>query len=296
MTTELTRIPEKNLLFVDIETVSSKKDINSDSPEFDMFSWKNRNKDTDELPDSETVSKIYRERAALNPIYGKIVCITVGFIHSDVIYIQTFHGEEKTIIQDFVDLCHKNTDKTLCIWNASFDLPYIRKRAMICGLDNYLSNKIGNDAMKKPWTLDGVLDLMDVWKGIWFYNDSMEEVAYGLGLSSPKEDLRGSEVSFTYYDEGVERIIKYCEQDVICLSNIYRKLTYQSPVEEVIVKTKEVEKPLPLLKRIFSLQRATKEEIEELKDLIESSDLDKKVVNEIITTVFRNNVPEQLKF
>ena len=46
-----------------------------------------------------------------------------------------------------------------------------------------------------------------------------------LGIPSPKEDIDGSMVRQVYYeDHDLDRIIKYCEQDVITVAQIILRL------------------------------------------------------------------------
>lgn len=46
-----------------------------------------------------------------------------------------------------------------------------------------------------------------------------------LGIPSPKEDIDGSMLRQVYYeDKDLDRIIKYCEQDVITVAQIILRL------------------------------------------------------------------------
>ena len=50
-------------------------------------------------------------------------------------------------------------------------------------------------------------------------------MAHVLGIPSPKEDIDGSMVRQVYYeDNDLDRIIKYCEQDVITVAQIILRL------------------------------------------------------------------------
>jgi hypothetical protein len=42
-----------------------------------------------------------------------------------------------------------------------------------------------------------------------------------LGIPSPKDDIDGSQVADVYYkDKNVDRIAKYCEQDVLAVAQV----------------------------------------------------------------------------
>ena len=46
-----------------------------------------------------------------------------------------------------------------------------------------------------------------------------------LGIPSPKEDMDGSMVRDVYYEEGdLDRIVTYCELDVITLAQVFLRL------------------------------------------------------------------------
>ena len=46
-----------------------------------------------------------------------------------------------------------------------------------------------------------------------------------LGIPSPKDDIDGSEVAHVFYIENdIDRIIQYCEKDVIAVAQIFLRL------------------------------------------------------------------------
>lgn len=285
MVKELLNTDAKNLLFLDIETASNKKTITSSDPEYDSWAWKTREKDF--LKPEDEVIREYERRAALYSCFSRIICITVGFIKDDKIYLKTLQGEEADILKEFVTIVSES-GKTLVLWNAPFDVPTIRKRFMINGLKDYLSNQSGNDSMKKPWTLAGVLDLMDVWKGISFASESMDEVALAFGLPSPKASMKGSEVSEAFYRGEIDKIVDYNQEDVKTLANLYRVFTYQTPITEVIVK-KDIAR-LPLIQRIFSAGEIKQEEEIKLTQFIATLNKDEvKDLEKILAAAFHPN-------
>lgn len=238
MTADLFKFKEEDLIFVDIETVSGSEKLEPNSEEFNLFQWKKRDRENwDALPTVPETLLAYQQSAALDAVYAKIVCISVGAIHNGKIIVRSYSGEEKDILRQFVDMVNSTNGKTLVLWNASFDMPTIRKRFFINKLTGYLRDSVGNDSMKKPWTLKGILDMMDVWKGISYYNSSLEEVAWVMGLPSPKSDIKGSEVTGAYYRGEIDRIVSYCERDVATLINLWRIFTEREVISEVIVKT-----------------------------------------------------------
>jgi len=54
-----------------------------------------------------------------------------------------------------------------------------------------------------------------------------------LGIPSPKEDMDGSMVKDVYYEEGdINRIVTYCELDVITLAQVFLRLRNEQLLQE----------------------------------------------------------------
>ena len=50
-------------------------------------------------------------------------------------------------------------------------------------------------------------------------------MAYVLGIPSPKDDIDGSQVATVYYKEqNLQRILSYCEKDVVTVAQVFLKL------------------------------------------------------------------------
>jgi hypothetical protein len=50
-------------------------------------------------------------------------------------------------------------------------------------------------------------------------------MAHVLGIPSPKDDIDGSQVAGVYYKEkNLDRIVQYCEKDVITVAQVILKL------------------------------------------------------------------------
>lgn len=293
MTNDLKKIPEDKLIFVDIETSRISEELHEDSAEYDVFSWKVRDKDTDMEFPSEEVKEIYKRKAALYTSHSKIVCITCGLINQGKqIVLKTFKGEEKDILRSFVDTMKSGAGLTMVLWSMSFDIPTIRKRFFINKLRDYLPDSLGNDSMKRPWTIKGLIDLMDVYKGISYYNESMNEVAWAMGLPLPKQDMKGSDVSDYYWNGRLAEIIKYNQGDVRTLINLYRVFTDQDIIEDVVVRGEEIvtEDTRSPLEKLYEYNEFTEEIQEEVKKLIGKKKLtkkDKESLHDIILSVYQ---------
>lgn len=218
--------PTQKILFFDIETASAHKNVKKENPAmFDLFRYKHRDRETEALLSEADTIALYDKTAALSPIYGKIVCISAGYINGAEFRMTSFVGEEKDILKSFIETV-KSSKRVLCGYNTPFDVPYIRKRFIANGLPDYLNNLQGNDSFMKPWDLDKIIiDLMVAWKGVGYTTDSLEEVCFALGIDSPKDgDVTGSNVSKSFHSGKIEKIKEYCEKDVAATMKVYLKL------------------------------------------------------------------------
>ena len=90
---------------------------------------------------------------------------------------------------------------------------------------------------KKPWEVPH-LDTMELWKfGDYKHYTSLKLLANVLGIASPKEDMDGSMVRDVYYGDGdLDRIITYCELDVVTLAQVFLRLRNEDPLGESEIK------------------------------------------------------------
>ena len=89
---------------------------------------------------------------------------------------------------------------------------------------------------KKPWEVPH-LDTLHLWRfGDFKHYTSLKLMAHVLGIPSPKDDIDGSQVASVYYQEkNLERIITYCEKDVVTVAQVFLKLRSES-----LLKTEEI--------------------------------------------------------
>ncbi len=218
------KIPIENILFLDIETV----------PQIDA--WNNVDSTTQYLWDKKTKSQrkdeieasdFYEQRAGIMAEFGMIICISIGMIDSNTgkLKIKTYSGEEKDLLISFCELFNspRLNNVILCAHNGKeFDFPYIARRLLINGIQPPIPFQMFG---KKPWEIPHI-DTMELWKfGDWKSYVSLELLAHIFGIPTPKDDIDGSMVADIYYKDGdIDRIIHYCEKDVLTLANIFRRM------------------------------------------------------------------------
>ena len=234
----LEKIPLDLILFLDIETVPEKESFDQlDATTQALWEHKSQYQRKDEVSAEE-----FYERAGIWAEFGKIICISVGYFtfkdEARSFRLTTFHGEELKLLQEFKQLLEgyfSQPKNVLCAHNGKeFDFPYIARRMIIHGIS--MPNKLDLFG-KKPWEVPH-LDTMELWKfGDYKHYTSLKLMAHVLGIPSPKEDIDGSLVRDVYYKEhNLERIINYCELDVLTTAQVFLKLRNENILGEEEVK------------------------------------------------------------
>ena len=209
------------ILFLDIETVPIEKSYNELSPDWKNL-WDKKAKYL--VKDEQTPENIY-QRAGIYAEFGKIICISIAGINKqNEIKVKSFFSDnEREILSDFSAFLNQyyNTDEYfLAAHNGKeFDYPYIARRMLINKIS--LPKSLDN-AGKKPWEIKHI-DTLELWKfGDYKHYTSLELLAKLFNIPSPKSDISGADVARVYYENNqLERIVKYCEKDVITLIKLY---------------------------------------------------------------------------
>ena len=227
----------QNLIFVDIETASGKPSF-GELPEAMQELWI---KKASLLKNEEehSAQELYFERAGIYAEFGKVVCISLGFL---------FFGEnkelkarvkalksndEKKLLEDFKALLSKMDQSKiqLCAHNGKeFDFPYLSRRMLVNGIKLPYYLELSG---KKPWEVQH-LDTMQMWKfGDWKSYTSLDLLAAIFEIPSPKDDIDGSDVNRVYYEEeNLDRIAQYCNRDVFTTIQVFLKMKGLEIVEE----------------------------------------------------------------
>lgn len=223
-----------NILFIDIETVSTYKSLNEMNDDLKEL-WQKKckywiNEDENIIDASEN---LYVEKAGIYAEFAKVVCISVGIIdknkNNKAIRLKSFFGENETeILQHFSDLLNTHFNNpnvySLCGHNIKeFDIPFLARRMII----NKLPLPHMLDIMgKKPWETKHLLDTIEMWKfGDYKNYTSLNLLSNILGIKSPKDDIDGSMVGQVYWKEkDLERIRIYCEKDVKTVAQVYLRM------------------------------------------------------------------------
>ncbi len=224
------------ILFLDIETVPQVYQFKElDEKPKGLFESKTRFMQNDE----KSFDDLYNERAGIYAEFGKIVCISVGFVHETTQGKQIrmksyYHDDEETLLKQFKGLLDERYNTPyhiLCGHNAKeFDFPYICRRMLIHGIE--LPDTL-DIAGKKPWEINH-LDTMELWKfGDFKAYTSLALLCHVFNIPTPKDDISGADVARVYYEEkDLERIKVYCEKDVVALIQLFLRMRGNALVDE----------------------------------------------------------------
>lgn len=218
----------RNIMFVDIETASMTESYESLDERFARL-WDKKSESLNRREEEpRSPSEWYGERAAIFAEFGKVVCISAGFLTGEdermSLRIKSFYGEdEAAILRDFAEMLtsfHGKPGRSLCAHNGKeFDFPYLGRRYLIHGLP--LPPFIDGMQGKKPWEI-ALVDTMTLWKfGDFKSFVSLDLLTAVLNIPSPKDDIDGSEVGRVFWQEkDSARIARYCEKDVVATAQV----------------------------------------------------------------------------
>ena len=227
------------ILFFDIETVPIKYDF-KDLDERGQQLWSKKTRFIQER-ENLNAEEVF-EKAGIYAEFGKVVCISLGFIlqkdgETQIRLKSIANEEEQVLLQEFIDLLNSYytaPDFLFCAHNGKeFDIPFLCRRILINGkkIPNIL-----NVSGKKPWEIKH-LDTMELWKFGDFKNyTSLDLLSYVFNIPTPKDDMDGSQVAKVFYeDKDLDRIIHYCEKDVVATIQLFRKYQGESIINEEFI-------------------------------------------------------------
>ncbi|NNE27292.1 MAG: 3'-5' exonuclease [Saprospiraceae bacterium] len=242
-----------NILFLDIETVSSQSALSLLDKSYQKH-WHNKANYIRRYQSnaSSEDAQLYEEKAAIFAEFGKVICISVGYFKTNNGTIDCFrsrsfvHAQEAPLLQEFahfLNLHFGHPGKHVLVGHniREFDVPFICRRMLS---NNLVLPRILALANKRPWQIKHIVDTMDLWRfGDYKHYVSLDLLAHIMAIPSPKEDLAGDQVGEVYWKENdIERISKYCEKDVFATALVYLKLNSFQLGESIVHKSSELQR------------------------------------------------------
>ncbi|HVZ25313.1 MAG TPA: ribonuclease H-like domain-containing protein [Sediminibacterium sp.] len=239
-----------DLLVLDIETVPAVPAFTDLDPHWQTLF---RNKLAKTVPEGSDPADLYRKKAGILAEFGRIICISTAFFTREQdppigLRIQNIAGhEEVEILRSFTEVCRRMESAHPGFRFAGhnireFDIPFICRRFLALGLSLPASLQFHD---KKPWEIP-LFDTMGWWK----FGDiknyvSLDLLANVLRIPSSKSDMDGSQVQDVYYrDKNLDRIIAYCQQDVITTARIILRFLAQPDLPDRAVFLPEGSRPV----------------------------------------------------
>jgi uncharacterized protein YprB with RNaseH-like and TPR domain len=223
----------ENVLFLDIETVPQYSCYEA-LPEKMKKLWDEKASRLKYPDKSDTPEELYL-RAGIYAEFGRIICISAGYISGTQFRIKSFYQtEEKELLSNFANLLNRHYDTPnhlLCAHNGKeFDFPYIARRLLINGLS---IPEILNIAGKKPWEVQH-LDTMDLWRfGDYKSYTSLNLLTAIFNIPSPKDDIDGSMVYEIYWlKNDIDRIVAYCQRDTLAVAQLLLRYLGKPIIED----------------------------------------------------------------
>ena len=235
----------KDIFVIDIETVPALPSFTSMDPVWQRLFC---DKISKTVPEGTEPEESYRKKAGILAEFGRIVCISTAFFYKDEVgeyclKIKSIYGEDEVeILRIFTQLCEKIQQSVPHFQFAGhnireFDIPFIGRRMLINHM--YLPSCFQIQD-KKTWEVK-MFDTLNWWK----FGDhknyvSLDLRAHVLGIPSSKWDMDGSMVQDVYYiDRDINRIVQYCEKDVIVTANIILRFLHHPLLkpENIVVVT-----------------------------------------------------------
>lgn len=210
----------QKLLFIDVETVSGKQHFNELNEAMQEL-WMHKHRF---IPQAAELSadESYEKHAAIYAEFGKIVCISCGFLDKNTLRLKSFYGNNETdILTDFASMLNIG-NYTLCGHNIKeFDIPYLCRRMLINQIPLPDTLNIGG---KKPWEVE-MVDTLQLWKfGDYKAYTSLKLLTEIFNISTPKDDIDGSMVGKVFWEEkNIERIKTYCQKDVVSVVRLIQR-------------------------------------------------------------------------
>ena len=219
----------EEVVVFDIETATVVESIQEGTAIWDAWEYKMKRSSLDS---GLSVAESFVDAGALNAEFSRIVCISVGRVKDGVVTITTYKDSDEAVLlrkfnRDLEEVSRRRPETRLCGHSLkAFDMPFVFKRSIANGV---VPCSLIDTGGAKPWELTA-LDTKELWKGSGMFNSSLVSICLALNVNSPKQDITGADVGKVYYKEGedgLNRIVDYCEQDVLATTNVLMKFMFR---------------------------------------------------------------------
>lgn len=219
-----------NILFIDCEQVTITKDLKELEYKYPTLynSWLYR---VDKQNYSENITITPEEYQDMKvqdyPEYNKFIVISFGYFDENGEWFKKTYADdtEINILEKagnlITNMCNKGYK--LCGHGIkSFDLPWLCKRFMVNGLK--IPNVI-NSYKIEPWKITHI-DTTEL-QACGYQKEKytpLDWICTSLNIETSKNTIKPYEITKVYYDNGIQDIVEYCENDVYVTALVYKKI------------------------------------------------------------------------
>jgi len=146
----------------------------------------------------------------------KIICVSYKWLGEDVVY--NWHWDDLqddyTLLDNFIEVLNQ-ADLIVAHNGDGYDLPWIRTRALVHGIPMRVNYK-QFDTLKV------------VRRKFNFNSNKLDYISEFLGFGNKiKTDMSlWDDIILRHSDEALQKMIEYCNKDVVLLEKVYNKLQY----------------------------------------------------------------------
>lgn len=217
-----------SMLFVDLKTVASSKHFDQLEP-FAQSLWTIKMSSHIKKYPHLKYHEIYKSKSGIYAEFGKIVCITIGYlVNEKTLKLTSFYGlNESSIISRFYhvlnDMPQANELKLVGHNIKEYIIPFIGRRSLVLSLE---LPKILRIQGKKPWEVKHLLDNLDFWKfGDHKHYNSQNLLAFALDIQNKRIKSEDLDLHSLYYEkEDLQKIKELSAQDLLLTSQVFLKL------------------------------------------------------------------------
>lgn len=246
-----------NILFLDIET-APKWETLDEAPENVRNEWIYKFKYNEKAPlkpnekhrDNPNFASLeknylkffadlWKRQAGLYPEFSRVICVSAGFMYGGTFRLKSYFDDNeaellKRLAIDINSFQSSNKYLKLCAhYGKGFDYPFLGKRYLIHRQEIPLILDTGN---LKPWEVVN-LDTQEIWKlGGYGSSATLSSIAMAFGIPTPKDDIDGADVARCYHEGQIDRIVTYCEKDVVTLLNVFKAMRGEAVINELQIE------------------------------------------------------------
>jgi hypothetical protein len=285
-----------NHIYWKLQSVQQSAVLSPFSKEFDLYRERfKKDFETRELMSETETIQHYNKHSWKQPMFSKIYSLTIAFVEKESVRIKFITGEEKDIIQTFLNTLKNEHFKEFQVthFGAEVILPYLGTRMDLNGFRTSLPIGLVYKNLR-PWNLAG-LCVRDFYTGAGNYKYSLKELAWIYGLETnyiePVDE-------FTFFQAGKFQELKQSAIDeIFTLVNVHRLMTGENKLEDVVATEQVVEKveeikPSNFLELLYTSQSMSQEVRDGLTQKLSKKKMtkrDREIMREIILGTYIQN-------